>query len=465
MGQAVTRLPGHPGPESPVVDLRRSRSRHRTRQRSLSKARADDARGWLKTSPQPNSPESRRPGKRKSLPKVNHDSTREPIEEILSTAPPKSRRAGRRRSRSASRIDGVQERLKSTLRDRSSDFIGTRRRRNWRPSVPDNLSRESYRVAAAAAATALSSRRHQIEGNQDPYSRRARSYERDSRWHKDDRLNQSRRERNNNRRERRSAILYPESSQHIPYRSKPKASIHVEAIELTNAPSKKDCIVCTNSRSLRHFPKRPPTAGCTHEINTCKSCLRSWIQSEFESKMFDQIGCPECAIQMQYEDIQEFAPSQVFRRYDRLSTKATLEAIPGFRWCMAKNCKSGQVHEEATPRFRCLACKASHCIAHNIPWHKGETCAEYDYRTDGKIKKAENEASRKLIKETAKKCPGCKWYIQKNYGCDHMTCSKCKHEFCWVCLAPYKPIRDQGNQMHREDCEYRMQWVGPPVLG
>ncbi|KAF2741249.1 hypothetical protein EJ04DRAFT_242 [Polyplosphaeria fusca] len=223
---------------------------------------------------------------------------------------------------------------------------------------------------------------------------------------------------------------------------------------------RKDCIVCTESRSIQHFATRPPTAQCTHEVNTCRRCLRSWIESEFTSKMWDQINCPECSVRLEHEDMRVFAPPDIFRRYDRLSTRAALEAIPGFRWCIAKGCKSGQVHDEgqATPRFRCTSCRASHCVVHQVRWHKGETCAEYDYRTDGKLKKAEIEANKKWIQSTTKRCPGkdCRWNIEKNNGCDHMKCSKCKHEFCWSCLAPYGPIRNQGNHMHRQSCEYYM---------
>ncbi|KAF2656696.1 hypothetical protein K491DRAFT_578106, partial [Lophiostoma macrostomum CBS 122681] len=198
-----------------------------------------------------------------------------------------------------------------------------------------------------------------------------------------------------------------------------------------------ECMVCAESRSIRHFPQRPPTAQCTHSVNTCRRCLRSWIKTQFANRIWDQIGCPECQRTMQYTDVREFAAADVFRRYDRLSTRAALESIPGFRWCIAKGCNSGQIHDEGTltPRFRCVACKASHCVVHQVPWHKGETCAEYDYRYVEQ--KAEDDASKKLIKGLAKQCPGCQSNIEKRDGCDHMTCTKCKHEFCWMCLANY----------------------------
>uniref|UniRef100_A0A7S4RUE5 RING-type domain-containing protein n=1 Tax=Alexandrium monilatum TaxID=311494 RepID=A0A7S4RUE5_9DINO len=35
-----------------------------------------------------------------------------------------------------------------------------------------------------------------------------------------------------------------------------------------------------------------------------------------------------------------------------------------------------------------------------------------------------------------KKCPKCTEYIEKNGGCDHMTC-RCKYEFYWSTLKPY----------------------------
>ncbi|KAF2632608.1 hypothetical protein BU25DRAFT_319705, partial [Macroventuria anomochaeta] len=215
---------------------------------------------------------------------------------------------------------------------------------------------------------------------------------------------------------------------------------------------KKECVICTDNRSLSRFPSDPPTAHCAHNADVCRRCLRTWISTTFASKVWDEINCPICSERLNYEDVREFAPSKVFRKYRKLSTKAALEAIPGFHWCLMKSCKSGQVIEPATNKFRCVKCKKTHCIEHNMLWHKGETCREYEYRTNKKIRKEEEKASKKWMKEKAKHCPGCKRPIEKSYGCDHMTCSKCRHEFCWECLAPYLKKRDAGSVTHRAEC-------------
>lgn len=55
------------------------------------------------------------------------------------------------------------------------------------------------------------------------------------------------------------------------------------------------------------------------------------------------------------------------------------------------------------------------------------------------------------IKSNTKECAQCQSTIEKNGGCNHMTCKKCKHEFCWVCMGPWSEHGTQWYSCNRYD--------------
>lgn len=43
------------------------------------------------------------------------------------------------------------------------------------------------------------------------------------------------------------------------------------------------------------------------------------------------------------------------------------------------------------------------------------------------------------IQSNTKDCPKCHAIIEKNGGCNHMVCTKCRYQFCWICMKSWLP--------------------------
>ncbi|KAH6664236.1 hypothetical protein B0J14DRAFT_249408 [Halenospora varia] len=200
------------------------------------------------------------------------------------------------------------------------------------------------------------------------------------------------------------------------------------------------CCVCLEEKLETEYPARLPTSTCDHNITDCCSdCLSQSIKMAFEGNIWTNIRCPVCNEQLDHQDMREFAPNEIFEKYDKLSMRQALERdLPNFRWCIGPNCSFGQEHPEdllSQPILTCSACSFVSCARHNVGWHNRETCDEYEKRVRKGMAGA-SKKSEKVIAKISKKCPKCQRAINKNGGCMHMTCV-CGLEFCWHCLHSY----------------------------
>ncbi|KAJ9142103.1 RBR-type E3 ubiquitin transferase [Pleurostoma richardsiae] len=195
------------------------------------------------------------------------------------------------------------------------------------------------------------------------------------------------------------------------------------------------CTVCSDDKRVTEMPQRI-SAACEHKPTTCKDCLRQWIQSSLDTTSWDRLKCPECPLLLKFDDVRKHASREVFVRFDDLATRAALKDMPNFRWCLSPKCESGQIFgSDNCAKSKCEACGYRQCVHHNVPWHSGETCDEYDKRNRQRQK--DEKASEETIKKTSKTCPSCKKDVHKWTGCNHITCV-CRHEWCYICLAPYQ---------------------------
>jgi len=67
------------------------------------------------------------------------------------------------------------------------------------------------------------------------------------------------------------------------------------------------------------------------------------------------------------------------------------------------------------------------CFKCGQAWHPGVSCGKDQ---DSLFK--EWASHRKI-----QRCPKCKIRIEKDEGCNHMTCSHCHYQWCWICGRKY----------------------------
>ncbi|KAG9014390.1 hypothetical protein FRB94_012796 [Tulasnella sp. JGI-2019a] len=241
------------------------------------------------------------------------------------------------------------------------------------------------------------------------------------------------------------------------------SSFIVKALKKTvPKPPPRECLVCAGTKESEEFPSATPTALCTHAVTICKDCMARHLEVEVNSKGLDIVSCPDCRQPMDYEGIRRDAHAHIFERYDMLTFRKTLQKMEDFRWCKVATCGSGQLHEGGAtfPIMKCGGCKALSCFVHDVPWHTSKTCQEFDVVVRDNVDEA---ASRAYVDSKTKPCPECREPIEKNGGCDHMTCRRpagCGHEFCWLCLAEFNKILRHGNHHHRRTCQYYSAYDG-----
>lgn len=85
----------------------------------------------------------------------------------------------------------------------------------------------------------------------------------------------------------------------------------------------------------------------------------------------------------------------------------------------------------SAPVLTCPDCGFPFCGVCRAVSHRPASCAEFQ-SWDARIQNG--GASLAKIMNVTKPCPECRERIEKNSGCNHMTC-RCGHQFCWICMG------------------------------
>lgn len=203
-----------------------------------------------------------------------------------------------------------------------------------------------------------------------------------------------------------------------------------------------ECPLCLLELPADFFPE---LSSCTHRA--CYDCLQQYLKIEISESRVN-VSCPECTEPIHPNDIRTILNDENYTaKYEKFMLRRVLVAEPDARWCPAPDC--GYVVIAAgcagCPKLQCKrpGCDTFFCYHCKYVWHPNQTCDAA--RNERNIRMTPSRMSADFDGHSIsnhhrdtdiKPCPTCKVLIIKmdDGSCNHMTCSVCGTEFCWLCM-------------------------------
>ncbi|PWZ38594.1 putative E3 ubiquitin-protein ligase ARI7 [Zea mays] len=212
-------------------------------------------------------------------------------------------------------------------------------------------------------------------------------------------------------------------------------------VPAARSPRPRVCGICFDA-----FPAGGTrSAGCAAHYY-CDACWCGYVAAAVgDGARCLALRCPDpsCAAAVVRELVDEVARDDDRARYARFWLRSYVEESGGrIRWCGGAGCTRsvellGGCDAEAVASAVDVVCGCRHAFC----WR----CGEEAHRpvSCGTVrawlaKNASDSETANWVVANTKRCPMCRRPIEKNHGCNHMTCgAPCHHQFCWLCLDPW----------------------------
>lgn len=167
----------------------------------------------------------------------------------------------------------------------------------------------------------------------------------------------------------------------------------------------------------------------------CSTCMTQYLEIEITSSRLDNNGkikCPcgaSCGSVVDDSDVKWYNPL-LYTKYKLFSNRRLVDSNSNFVFCSNPSCGDravgGTIIQTNPSVFSlrqrahcgecgvntCYKCGQSHSLLIGCELNYGSEFDSWKYSTV----------------EGCKRCPSCSMYIEKNEGCNHMTCGKCRHQ-------------------------------------
>jgi len=146
---------------------------------------------------------------------------------------------------------------------------------------------------------------------------------------------------------------------------------------------------------------------------------------------------------------------ELYLKYVTLVTSGFVEKNPSIQWCPSgRGCEYAAMVTPTSARTIQCSCGFVYCFNCRTEAHWPASCIEIQWwnKTHPGFRgvdpaEAENKSMEWILGHT-QDCPKCRNPIEKNGGCNHLTCRACNHQYCWVCMGEWSPKHYNCKAVH-----------------
>lgn len=175
--------------------------------------------------------------------------------------------------------------------------------------------------------------------------------------------------------------------------------------------------------------------ACGHK--SCRNCWSEYLEYKVKigvAGLNSKCNHAKCSLLVPDSVWAMMLPENSMMKRQRWQLKAYVESQSNIKWCPGTNCPNAVYNKGGDGTEVECTCKMTFCFVCLGVAHRPVKCSWAKKWTMKCSSEAENAT---WILANTKRCPKCDTQIEKNQGCNHMTCSNCKHNFCWLCKGDW----------------------------
>lgn len=184
--------------------------------------------------------------------------------------------------------------------------------------------------------------------------------------------------------------------------------------------------------------------NCGHVF--CNDCWQNYLTSQIShgsACVFTTcpgMRCTDSHVHRLGCACNEMVPEALFRRYvsdsallekySRWMLDSFVEGNKSIKWCPKPGCTYAVSYQSGGTRS--IQCRCGHYFCYSC-LQEAHSPAPCDIVRNWLQREKSDDATEIWLQAKTKECPKCQVRIEKNKACNHMTCIKCGHHFCWLC--------------------------------